>query len=96
MLITVQALLADHHPEFRAVALTEANVFASVAYVILVGALSLAAATGAGWRAALLVSFAVPLVALRCATATCAIEAPARRARRRPAASPAPSTSPRR
>ena len=62
VLITVQALLADHHPEFRAVALTEANVFASGAYVILVGALSLSAAAGAGWRAPLLASFLVPLV----------------------------------
>ena len=63
LLITIQALLADHHPEFRAVALTEANVFASLAYVALAGALSLAAATGAGWRAALLGSFLVPVIA---------------------------------
>ena len=63
LLITIQALLADHHGEQRAVALTEANVFASFAYVVLVGALSLAAAIGAGWRAALLASFAVPLLA---------------------------------
>ena len=50
LLVTIQALLADHHGERRAVALTEANVAASVAYVVLIGALSLAAATGAGWR----------------------------------------------
>ena len=61
LLITVQALLADHHGERRAVALTEANVAAAVAYVVLVGGLSLAAALGAGWRVALLLSFAVPL-----------------------------------
>ena len=48
LLITVQALLADHHGERRAIALTEANVAASVAYVVLVGGLSLAAAIGAG------------------------------------------------
>lgn len=63
LLVTIQAALADHHGERRAIALTEANVAASVAYVVLIGALSLAAATGAGWRAALLASLAVPLVA---------------------------------
>jgi MFS family permease len=63
LLVTIQALLSDHHGELRAVALTEANVAASVAYVILIGALSLAAATGAGWRVALLASLLVPLAA---------------------------------
>jgi MFS family permease len=63
LLVTVQALLSDHHGARRAVALTEANVAASVAYVILIGGLSLAAATGAGWRVALLVSLLVPLAA---------------------------------
>ena len=95
MLITVQAVLADHHREFRAVALTEANVVASGAYVMLVGALSLAAAIGAGWRAALLASFAVPLIAVRCATATWRSRRRGR-ARARPAGCPARSTSPRR
>lgn len=56
LLVTVQALLADHHGEQRAIALTEANVFASVAYVVLVGAVALL-----DWRAALLTSFLVPL-----------------------------------
>jgi len=63
LLVTIQALLADHHGERRAVALTEANVAASVAYVVLIGALSLAAATGAGWRAAVLAALAVPALA---------------------------------
>ena len=63
LLVTIQALLSDHHGERRAVALTEANVAASVAYVVLIGALSLAAATGAGWRVALLASLLVPVVA---------------------------------
>ena len=63
LLITIQAALADRHGERRAIALTEANVAASVAYVVLIGALSLAAATGAGWRAALLASLAVPALA---------------------------------
>ena len=75
VLITVQAVLADHHPRFQAVALTEANVCASIAYVLLVGALSLSAALGAGWRAALLLSFAVPLIAYG-RTRDIAIEAP--------------------
>lgn len=60
LLATVQALLADHHGERRAVALTEANVAASIAYVVLTGALTLTAAIGAGWRAAVLVSLVVP------------------------------------
>jgi fucose permease len=60
LLTTIQATLADHHGDLRTVALTEANVAASVAYVVLIGALSLAAALGVDWRAALLVSLVVP------------------------------------
>jgi fucose permease len=60
LLVTIQAALADHHGERRAVALTEANVAASIAYVTLIGVLSLAAALDAGWRVALLASLAVP------------------------------------
>ena len=63
LLITIQATLADRHQERRAIALTESNVAAAVAYVVLIGALSLAAATGAGWRAALLVALVIPPVA---------------------------------
>jgi fucose permease len=44
------------------VALAEANVAASVAYVVLIGALSLTAALHAGWRVALLASLMVPAV----------------------------------
>jgi len=60
LLATIQAALADHHGEQRAVALAEANVAASLAYVALIGALSLTAALQAGWRVALLASLAVP------------------------------------
>lgn len=63
LLATIQATLADHHGEQRTVALTEANVAASIAYVVLVVALSLTAALHAGWRLALLASLAIPLVA---------------------------------
>ena len=63
LLITIQALLADRHGPRRTIALTEANVAASVAYVVLIGALALAAATGAGWRAALLAVLALPVLA---------------------------------
>lgn len=59
LLATVQAALADHHGELRAVALAEANVAASVAYVVLIGALSLTAALGFGWRPALLACLVV-------------------------------------
>ena len=73
--MTIQALLADHHRAFRAVALTEANVAAGVAYVILIGALSLTAAIGLGWRAALLVSLRCPR-SRGCVNRRLTIEAP--------------------
>ena len=60
LLATVQAALADHHGERRAVALAEANVAASLAYLALAGALSLTAALHAGWRVALLVALVIP------------------------------------
>ena len=63
LLATIQAALADHHGERRTVALAEANVAASIAYVALIGVLSLTAALHAGWRVALLASLAVPLFA---------------------------------
>ena len=63
LLVTIQATLADHHGDGRAVALAEANVAASVAYVVLIGVLSLSAALHAGWRVALLASLAVPVLA---------------------------------
>jgi fucose permease len=62
LLATIQAALADHHGERRAVALTEANVAASIAYVVLIGVLSLTAALHVGWRVALLASLAVPVL----------------------------------
>jgi MFS family permease len=61
LLVTIQAVLADHHGERRAVALTEANVAASLGYLVLIGALAITAATNLGWRAALLASLALPL-----------------------------------
>lgn len=63
MLATIQATLADHHHEQSTVALTEANVAASISYVVLIGAFSLAAALDVDWRAALLVSLVVPALA---------------------------------
>ncbi len=62
LIVAIQALLADRHGERRAVALTEANVAASIGYVVLIAALSLAAAAQVGWRTALLIGLAVPLV----------------------------------
>ena len=88
LLITIQAALADHHGERRAIALTEANVAASVAYVVLIGALSLAAATGAGLagRAAGLVAAARGAVAAQPARGDRRAAAVGRRARAAPAA----------
>ncbi|MGD9959277.1 MFS transporter [Nocardioides sp.] len=62
LLATIQALLADHHGERRTVALAEANVGASISYVVLIGAFAATAALGAGWRTALLASLLVPAV----------------------------------
>jgi MFS family permease len=63
LLATIQAALADHHGERRAVALAEANVAASIAYVLLIGVLSLATALDVDWRVAILASLAVPALA---------------------------------
>ena len=60
LLVTSQAVLSDRHGEWSAVALTESNVTASACAIsapLLVGA---SAASGLGWRAALL----LPAVAL--------------------------------
>ena len=62
LLVTLQAVLSDQHGDHRSVALTEANLSASVAYLVLIGALSLAAALHWGWRTALLLSLLAPLV----------------------------------
>jgi fucose permease len=63
LLVTIQAVLADHHGERRGIALTEANVAASIGYVMLIGVLSLTAMLHAGWRVALLASLTVPVLA---------------------------------
>src|SRR5687768_10827188 len=63
LLATGQAALADHHGERRAVALAEANVAASIGYLMLIGVLSLTAALQVGWRVALLASLVVPALA---------------------------------
>jgi predicted MFS family arabinose efflux permease len=60
LLVTSQAVLSDRHREWSAVALTESNVMASACAIIaplLVGA---SAASGLGWRAALV----LPVVTL--------------------------------
>src|SRR5918995_7002700 len=57
---TIQAALADHHGERRAIALSEANVAASIAYLLLIGMLSMTAALHLDWRLALLAPLAVP------------------------------------
>lgn len=63
LLATIQAALADHHGNLRAVALAEVNVAASCGYLLLVGTMSLTSALGAGWRTALLTSLVVPVLA---------------------------------
>ena len=63
LLATGQAALADNHGERRTVALAEENLAASIAYVVLVGVLSLTAALHVSWRVALLASLLVPALA---------------------------------
>lgn len=55
MLATVQATLADRHPEHRAVVLTEANTATSAGTVVPALLIGLLVASGVGWRPALVV-----------------------------------------
>ncbi len=62
--VVVQALLSDEHQEHRAVALTEANILASIGSAIAPLAISTLQRTVLGWRAALVAAtFAVPALA---------------------------------
>jgi fucose permease len=63
LLVTIQALLVDRHGPRSAIALTEANVAASSAYVVLIAVLSVTSALHGNWRAALLASLVVPVLA---------------------------------
>ncbi len=60
LLVTDQAVLADHHRRWRGVALSEANVAASAATILASAAVGAAERAGLGWRAAML----LPLAAL--------------------------------
>lgn len=60
LLIATQAILADLHGEWTAVAITESNVAASVCAILASLAVGIFAAWGLGWRAAL----ALPVAAL--------------------------------
>ena len=58
LLVMIQATLADHHGLLRAVALTEANVGASVAAALAPLLVSQSEAAGTGWRVALVLGAA--------------------------------------
>ncbi len=58
LLVTIQAILADRHGRWRAVALTEANVVASVFAILASVAAGVFAGAGLGWRPALLLPLA--------------------------------------
>ncbi|MFN8195092.1 MAG: MFS transporter [Nocardioidaceae bacterium] len=62
LLTSIQSMLADHHGDLRGIALAEANVAASISYLVLAGALALSLALDAGWRTALGLSLVVPAV----------------------------------
>jgi fucose permease len=63
LLVMVQATLADHHGERRAVALTEANVGAAVAGMMAPLAIGFFQRIGLGWRWALIVPVVLVAVA---------------------------------
>ncbi|MFN2490163.1 MAG: sugar MFS transporter [Actinomycetota bacterium] len=60
LLITTQAVLADRHGEWAAVAITESNVAASACAILASLAVGIFAAVGLGWR----LSLVLPVVAL--------------------------------
>lgn len=65
VLVTIQASLGDEHGERRVVALTEANIFASVCAILAAVGVGLLAGTPLGWRAAPLIAVAaIVLLAL--------------------------------
>jgi fucose permease len=63
VLVMTQAALADHHPRWSAVAITESNVAASACSIGAALAVGAFAASPAGWRAALIPPAAVLLCA---------------------------------
>jgi MFS family permease len=64
LLVMVSAVLADHHGERRAVALTEANVAASVSAALAPLVIGLGEESGLSWRIALLIGAGVWLTLL--------------------------------
>lgn len=66
LLVTIQATLADGHGHWRTVALTEANVVASIFAIFAAVAAGACTAVGLGWRPALLLPVAfLALLAVR-------------------------------
>lgn len=65
LLVTIPAALADHHGQHRPIAITEANVVASLVSSLAPAAIGFFAAAGPGWRTALL----LPLGAVLALTA---------------------------
>ncbi len=63
LLVTLQAVLSDHHGSLRAIALSEANVGASIGGSVAALGLGLWQASGIGWRAAVLLVLLIPVVA---------------------------------
>lgn len=62
LLLCIQSSLADRHGESRGVALTEANVMASIFAILASVVVGIFASTGAGWRFALLLPLLVPVL----------------------------------
>jgi predicted MFS family arabinose efflux permease len=68
-------VLSDHHGARRAIALTEANIGASLGGSVAAVALGVGQQSGLGWRAALLLALALPAAAA-CAFHALALEVP--------------------
>jgi MFS family permease len=62
LLLCIQSSLADRHGAWRAVALTEANVAASIFAILSSLVVGVVAASRLGWRMALILPLAVPLI----------------------------------
>jgi MFS family permease len=63
LLVTLQAVLSDHHGSRRAIALAEANIGASIGGAVAALGLGLWQQSGLGWRVAIVLVLLIPAVA---------------------------------
>lgn len=73
LLVTLQAVLSDHHGPRRAIALAEANIGASIGGSVAALGLGLWQQSGVGWRAAILLALLIPAAAQNAGAASARI-----------------------